>query len=196
VRLYARLIRRQANALKPAARKSIAELAGRALEEKQPGADPLLELLLAIDQEAYAKLLGQQAQSYRKAKRFDQAAQVLARLDSAGLLDEDGRYTALICGLCALPSKKELARASRTTDPVLRQLVALLGRGEPVARQLKKEKCLTDDDLFYIGFNFSESKDEDEQAFGAELLSHLAETAPRSKLGRSAKNKLHLMGLD
>ncbi len=196
VRLLCRLLRRHPDAQKPAIRQEVGELTAAALEEGTPAAEPLLELLSAIDPDGYAKLLGERAHAHRKAKRFDQAFALFSKLDSAGLLDDESRYAALVSGLCALPSKKELARASRTTDPVLRLLVALLSKGEPVGSKLRKEKCLTPDDLFYLGFNFTESKDDDEKELGAELLGHLAEKAPRTKLGRSAKNKLHLMGLD
>ena len=40
-----------------------------------------------------------------------------------------------------------------------------------------------------------ESVDVDEKDFGGELLGHLVEKSPRSKLARSAKNKLKLAGL-
>jgi hypothetical protein len=196
LRLLCRLMRGQIDSLPTASRKSIAALASAALEDATPAAEPLLELLAAIDADAYRSLLVGRAAALRKAKRFDEAFAVLRRLEGALGLDDEGRYLALVCGLCALPSKKELGRASRTTDPVLRLLVDLIAAGDNVAARLKKEKCLTPDDLFYIGFNFSESKDEDEKDFGGQLLGHLASTAPRSKLGRSAKNKLHLVGLD
>jgi len=75
-------------------------------------------------------------------------------------------------------------------------MVELLSRGFPLASRMRKEKCLTPDDLFFVGFNFSESKDEDEKAFGGALLSHLADQSSRTKLGRSAKNKLKLVGLE
>ena len=196
LRLLCRLLRGQGASLPAASRKGVATLAADALEAGAAAAEPLCELLAALDSDAYRALMVGRAAALRKAKRVDEAFALLRKLDAAGQLDDDGRYLALVCGLCALPSKKELGRASRSTDPVLRLLVDLIAHGNNVGRALKKEKCLSDEDLFYIGFNFSESKDEDEKAFGGELLSHLASTAPRSKLGRSAKNKLHLVGLE
>ena len=92
------------------------------------------------------------------------------------------------------PSSAKLGRASRTTHPGLRQMVELLGVGFALAARLKKEKHLTPEDLFFVGFNFSESKDDDEKELGGILLQHLASTAPRSKLGKSARNKLKLVG--
>lgn len=196
VRLVGRVLRRHPDPLKPAAKQAIAELAADAMEQGSPVAEPLAELLAAVHAEGYAALLADRALAHKKAKRFAEAFALFAKLGAAGLLDGETRYAALVCGLCALPSKKELGRASRTTDPVLKLIVELLAKGEPVGTKLVKEKALEAEDLFYVGFNFIESKDDDEKELGATLLSHLAETAPRSKLGRSAKNKLHLAGMD
>lgn len=196
VRVLCRLLRRHAERLKPAAHKTITELTITALEQDLATADPLLDLLGAVEPESFANVLLARAVTHKKAKRHSQAFTLLSRLDSAGLLDDEGRYATVVTGLCSLNSKKELGRASRTTDPILRQVVALIENGYPVASKLKKERSLTAEDLFFVGFNFSESKDEDEKEFGGMLLSRLATHSPRSKLGRSAKNKLRLVGLE
>jgi HEAT repeat protein len=196
LRLLCRLIRRHPDALGPAARESVGGLARAALERCAPAAEALLELYAGIDSAGYARLLGELAAAHRKAKRFEQAFALGMRLHAQGLLDDEGRYAAAVAGLCALASKKELGRASRTTDPVLKLIVELIAHGEPVAKKLTREKGLDPEGLFYVGFNFVESRDEEEKDFGATLLAHLAETAPRSKLGKSAKNKLHLAGAE
>jgi len=195
VRVLCSLLRRHSSGLKPAARKTITDLTIDALEQGVDTAEPLLELLSAVEPGSYAEVLVSRAMAHKRAKRHDQAFALLCRLDEADLLDDDGRYAAVVTGLGALAAKKDLGRASRTTDPILKQVVELVGIGYPVASKLKKEKSLTPEDLFFVGFNFSESKDEEEKAFGGELLERLASKAPRSKLGRSAKNKLKLMGL-
>lgn len=195
VRVLCGLLRRHAASLKPAARKTVADLTIASLEQGAGTAEPLLELLAAVEPERFAEVLVSRAAAHKKAKRHDQAFALLCRLDGADLLDDDGRYLAAVTGLCALSAKKDLGRASRTTHPILKQIVELVGIGFPVASKLKKEKSLTPEDLFFVGFNFSESKDEEEKEFGGELLERLASKGPRTKLGRSAKNKLKLMGL-
>lgn len=190
------VLRGHADKLKPAARRSIVALAVRALEEQWPTAEPLLKLLSAVDPEGYSAALRDRALSHAKAGRHQVAFALLNRLDAAQLLDADGEYAAVVAGLCSLATKKDLGRASRTVDPVLRHVTALVAVGYELAAALTADARITPDDLFYLGFNYSESKDDDEQELGAELLSHLASSAPRSKLGRSAKNKLKLMGLD
>lgn len=190
------LLRKHRDELKPAGRKAIAELAIGAMEQGSEAAEPLLELLHAVEPERYRELLLARARTHRRAGRHREAFELLCRMEDADLLDEDGRYMATVCGLCSLSSKKELGRASRTTDPVLRQAVELVGSGYPLATKLRKEKNLSPEDLFFVGFNFAESKDEDEKEFGGLLLSHLVKKSPRSKLGRSARNKLKLVGLE
>ncbi len=194
--LLCKVLRRHAAGLKPAARRSIVALAVRALEEDWPTAPPLLRLLSAVDPEGHADALLARATSHQQAGRHQVAFALLSRMNEAAMLDEKGRYAAIVAGLCAQASKKDLGRASRSTHPILRHVSALVDSGYSLATELIAEKKLTPEDLFYIGFNFSESKDDTEQDFGGDLLLHLAETSPRSKLGRSAKNKLRLMGLD
>jgi HEAT repeat protein len=196
VRVIARLIKRHTGELKPADRKAIADLTVECLEEDNRSSGPLLDLLSAVEPESYAQVLLDRAAAHRRGKRHEQAFSLLRRLDEAGLLDDDGRYAAAVSGLCSLPSKKELGRASRTTHPVLKQMVELVGNGFPLSSKLRRDKSVTPDDLFFVGFNFAESKDDEEKEFGGTLLHHLVKKSPRSKLGRSAKNKLKLVGLE
>ena len=62
----------------------------------------------------------------------------------------------------------------------------------PVPEALKKEKSLTPEDLFYLGFSFVERPGE-ERSLGKDLLEHIATRFPRTKCGRNAKNKLKLL---
>ncbi|MCA9670707.1 MAG: HEAT repeat domain-containing protein [Myxococcales bacterium] len=190
------LIKPHARALTAAQKTTIAELAVGAVEKGSAISTPLLALLRATDPAGFAEKLTDKAMRLKRAKKFKEAFSLFRRLDEASMLGEDeARYAALVSGLCATDAKKDLGRATRTTDPILRQAVELVTVGYPVARKLKKDRTLTPEDLFFVGFNFAESQDEDEREFGGELLSHLAETSPRSKLGKSAKNKLRLVGI-
>ncbi len=190
-------LHRHAGGLKPAARRSVVALAVRALEEDWPTAPPLLRLLSAVDPDGHSDALLARATAHQQAGRHAEAFALLNRLHDGRMLDDKGRYVAVVAGLCAKGgSQKELGRASRSTHPILRHVSALLATGFALSSALIEDKAVTDDDLFYIGFNYSESADANEEDLGADLLSHLAETTPRTKLGRSAKNKLRLMGLD
>ena len=189
-----RLLVPHASELKPTARREVVELTVSALQEHRAAAPQLLRLARAADAHGYAQALTERAMKHRKAKRFDQAFALFNQLEDASLLEDDGRYAALVCGLAVNSAKKDLARAARGTSPVLRHAVKLVEVGFPVGGRLKRESALDSEDLFYLGFNFVESKDEDEKEFGATLLSQIAQKSPRSKLGKSAKNKLRLVG--
>jgi HEAT repeat protein len=79
-------------------------------------------------------------------------------------------------------------------DPAV-DLLSEIYRGSsyPLLEALKKEKILTPDDLFYLGFTLTERPGE-ERALGKGLLEHLAARLPRNKVGKNAKNKLKLIG--
>ena len=62
----------------------------------------------------------------------------------------------------------------------------------PLFEALKKEKSLTPEELFALGFTFAE-RSGDERNLGTDLLQHVASRYPRNKIGKSAKNKLKLI---
>ncbi len=190
-----RVLRPHVDGLKPADRKALASGAVTKLEELAADADPLLRLVASGIPEPFAEAMFARAKVHTKAGRHGEALDLLERLDRMGRLDDDGRFAAFLAGLGSMASRKSLARASRGTDRALRHLTTLVASGKPVATRLLKAKAVSDEDLFYLGFNYAESKDEMEQELGAELLEHLVEKSPRSKLGKSARNKLRLTGL-
>ena len=62
----------------------------------------------------------------------------------------------------------------------------------PLFEVLKKEKRLAAEELFNLGFVFAERQG-DERSLGKSLLEHVAISSPRTKIGKSAKNKLKLL---
>lgn len=62
----------------------------------------------------------------------------------------------------------------------------------PLFEALKKEKSLTPEELFALGFTLAE-RSGDERTLGRDLLQHIASQFPRNKIGKSAKNKLKLI---
>ena len=69
-------------------------------------------------------------------------------------------------------------------------LGSLLARGYDVSRALKKDRGLDLEQLYYVGFHFSEEG----EPLGAELLEEVVKKAGRTKVGKMAKNKLALVG--
>jgi HEAT repeat protein len=62
----------------------------------------------------------------------------------------------------------------------------------PLLETLKKEKNLSPEELFALGFGLAERSGE-ERSLGKDLLEHVAAKFPRNKVGKSAKNKLKLL---
>ena len=79
-------------------------------------------------------------------------------------------------------------------DPVLAQFSKLSSSGFPVAKRLAREKDVSDEIIYALGFGLLESKDSANEGLGAELLQGIIDERPRSKLAKSAKNKLKLSG--
>lgn len=181
--------------LKPALRTNVIESTVTMLEEERPNSATWIKLAKALDVKLFGAAMNERIKTHRRSKqRHEQAARLLSALDELELMTDDQRYGTFIDGLKALSEAKELARANRTTHPVLKHGVSLIASGFPLVARLKKEKQLDSESLFYLGFNLVESDSQDEFDIGVECLRHLAETSPRSALGKSAKNKLRLVG--
>jgi hypothetical protein len=84
--------------------------------------------------------------------------------------------------------------ASNRQHPAVELLTDLYrGSSYPVFETLRKEKILAPEELFALGFNLVERRGQ-ERGLGIDLLEHVAEKLPRNKIGKSAKNKLKLIG--
>jgi len=62
----------------------------------------------------------------------------------------------------------------------------------PLFEALKKERTLTPEEIFALGFSLAE-RPGNERSVGKDLLAHIASKFPRNKIGKSAKNKLKLL---
>ncbi len=87
--------------------------------------------------------------------------------------------------------RRGLQAPFRRPDPALDLLVGLDAATFPVATRLKRERALDAEELYAIGFALTESTGTG-QRLGEELLEHLAKRLPRTKVGKSARNKLRL----
>ena len=67
-------------------------------------------------------------------------------------------------------------------------------RSDPTSTCVKKEKTVEPEDLFYLGFCFAEGNAE-VRSLGADILECVADRYGRTKVGKSAKNKLKLLVL-
>jgi hypothetical protein len=76
---------------------------------------------------------------------------------------------------------------ARARDEAIKLFDQIAGTVD-VGAALKRNKAVTDEQLFYLGFHYAEEGD----PLGAELLREVVARTPRSKLGKAAKNKLAL----
>jgi hypothetical protein len=164
----------------------------RLAKEGDPATHVLLEALARLAPEEHAAILFERAAGQRKAGKVREAFETLrALLQSAPRLDDEQRFFLGCLGLKV--QGQSLLRAARSVDPVLMHFAQLVATGYPVAKQLGKQKDVELEDIYNLGFNFAESSDDNEQAFGEELLALVARRQPRGKLGVAAKNKLKLV---
>lgn len=189
-----RVLAQHGPALSERDRKTVASVTFQAVEERWAAAPEFIALLAAVEPESYAQKLAARARRHQNADRHEVAFTLLRQVDEAGLLDEAGRYAAVVSGLLMRKLNGTPTRADRRTDPVLRHVGPLLEQGFPLSTKLCAERKLCEEHLFHVGFNFAESPDDDEKELAGDLLAHLATTAPSSKLGKAARNKLRLMG--
>jgi hypothetical protein len=173
------------------------ELFGRAakyLETADRRADPLLFVLREGCPAGLRNRLEKRAASLVAKKSFESARllyRALTRDPAAGF---PYRMGLAMCGLKT--SAKELAAEARTQDPCLGQFAELARRDSAaVLAELEKSAWLEAEDLYYLGFHFAESAEEDLRAFGASVLRLLISRFPRAKLAAGAKNKLGSTGL-
>jgi HEAT repeat protein len=157
----------------------------------------IAELIADVAPAAHVELLFDRARRLRKSGKPVEAFGSLkpllrshADLDAA--IDDDQRY--LMAVLAVEAHGEALIRAARGDDPVLAQFTRLAERGYPVAKKLAKEQGVSDEAIYGLGFRLMETKDASNMELGAELLQGIIDERPRSKLAKSAKNKLKLSG--
>ena len=170
-------------------------LKGKATAESVLSERVLGELIADVAPTHHVELLFERAKRLRKAGKAVEAFGSLksllrSRADLDAAIDDDNRF---LLALLAIEAVGE-GVLRNTEDPVLAQFSRLSARGYPVAKKLAREKDVSDEALYGLGFRLLETKDAGNMELGAELLQGIIEERPRSKLAKSAKNKLKLTG--
>jgi hypothetical protein len=149
--------------------------------------------LKGIDPDFLAGKTLDRVKRLKRSKDFTQAEELLKMLMRHSLSTDAIRYelaTSLIRN-----GAKDLSPLRRKTDEGLSLLADLIKLEDfPLLKRLKADKALGPEDLFYIGFHFTERLFQ-QRDFGIELLKYLVQQTPRSKTGRAAKEKLNLAGI-
>jgi len=131
-------------------------------------------------------------QALKTNKKYDKARCLLSLLSTTMLFNSDAK---LQYGIVLVKvSKKDSSMAFRSQDPSLPLFQSLIPQKNfGVGAKLQKDKLITPEDLYYLGFHFSE-KLFDYKDFGIQLLKYLVKKFPRSPYTKKAKKKLESVG--
>jgi len=126
-----------------------------------------------------------------KAKKYKEALPFLTQLKDFSEFRPEHKFQLALAQLKRHPHEVGSRRQDAAVD-----LLSDLYRTSayPLFEAIKKEKNLTPEDLFYLGFTLVE-RSGDGRDLGKDLLEHLASHFPRTKYGKNAKNKLKLLAL-
>jgi HEAT repeat protein len=119
-----------------------------------------------------------------KGKKYKEAVPFLNPLKEFPVVKPEDKFRLALAQLKAPGQRRQAAY----------ELLTELHRNSafPLFEALKKEKRLAPEELFSVGFVFAE-RPGDERSLGKSLLEHVAAQVPRTKIGKSAKNKLKLL---
>ncbi len=150
-----------------------------------------LHFLKNVDAEYVYGQFAVRAAQLKKSKKYREAIRFLTPLREFSTFAPEEKF-ALAMAQLKLHSHDVSSVAARH-DPTL-DLLADLHRSSafPVLDALKKEKILEPEDLFYLGFRFAEGGTE-ARTLGQDILELVVDRYGRTKVGKSAKNKLKLL---
>jgi hypothetical protein len=124
-----------------------------------------------------------------KARKYKEALRFLNSLKHVSELKVEDKFRLAVAEV----KSRSHGVASHRTQRAVDQLSDLYRSSTyPLFEAMKKEKTLTPEDLFFLGFSLVERAG-DERHLGNALLEHLATRFPRTKIGKSSKNKLKLL---
>ena len=124
-----------------------------------------------------------------KAKKYKEAVSFLSPLREFSEFKPVDKYQ---LGLAQLKLHSHTVMSNRQHPAV--ELFTDLYRSSayPLFETLQREKSLTPEEMFALGFSLAE-RPGSERNLGKDLLEHIATKLPRNKIGKSAKNKLKLV---
>ncbi len=132
-------------------------------------------------------------QAYKTKKAYDKAKSLLDLISGTLLFNSEVKFEYAI--LLLKTSKKDLSLSFRNQDPALLAFQGLIPhKNFGLVERLKKEKALSPDDVYYLGFHFSE-KLFDQKDFGIQVLKYFITKFKKSSQRKNAKKKLELVGV-
>ena len=189
-KLLARALAPRLRELTPALKKQLRGVGIERLSASEPGAEAILDAARMADPGGVADDLRALAAKQRKGGKTDDALRTLGVLCRTDQATDDDRYQR--ASLELVRASRERGGAVRASDPALSTFAQLASRGFDVGAALRKDKALSLEDLYHVGFHFAERG----QPLGIELLEEVVARGGRTKLGKMARNKLALSSAD
>ena len=157
--------------------------------------EPLLNVVRRHDPKLVYEWLMEESARFKKARKYAEAEACLIPLSRGDHFDSEARFALALAAIQASRSRAGGASAGGAQSlDLFRQLVR--DPTFPLVDRLKKERGhLELDHLYQIGFALAEGTPEEKEV-GGELLRLVVARSGATKLGRSAKNKLRIEGLD
>jgi HEAT repeat protein len=183
--LLRNVLRPSAKKVPAAVRKQMLQTATARLSAGDRNWEALFATVRDADAGAAAEAMRELAGKLRKSNPEKALTVLRVHCRNEGATDAD-RYALAVAELARSP--RDTRPAARSGDEALRLLVSLLDRGFDVASQLRKDKSLSLDDLYYVGFHFSEA----EHPLGEDLLRTVVDKGGRAKIAKMARSKLAL----
>jgi HEAT repeat protein len=162
----------------------------RAVEAEERIQTAFLHALKNAGEDDIYQRLAEHAGRLLKAKKYKEALPFLTPLREFRAFKPEHRF-----GLALAQLKLHVhTLATNRHHPAVEGFSELYRNSAyPLFEALKKEKTLLPEELFALGFGLSERAG-NERDLGRDLLELIAAKFPRNKVGKSAKNKLKLLG--
>jgi HEAT repeat protein len=153
-------------------------------------------LLLEVAPQDAARLIAEKAVRLRRAKKVQDAVNLLLRLAQSGRIDAEIRYQLALGKLLLESGRNGEAQhpAQNRGDATMGHFAGLLREGFPLFDRIRKESQVTPEDMLRLGTHFAAAVGA-ERRFGAEVLRFLAEKHRRARTGEDAARALRAEGL-
>ena len=155
-----------------------------AIEAEDRIQNSFMHVLKKADADFVYERLSAEGAKLFKAKKYKEAIPFFTPLKEFAEFKSEHKFLLALSQLKAHPQRPQ---------PAVELLIDVYRNSAfPLLESLKKEKKLEPGDIFSLGFTFAE-RPGDERDLGKGLLEHVVARVPRTKIGKSAKNKLKLL---
>lgn len=159
---------------------------------EDPKAQAYFNLLKQINPDFTHQAVMKEAIKLKKKKGFKEEIKLLEFLSSSVVFTKEAKWELLVAYLKS--SAKDLSSIARNSDRALGIIQGMVKSGDKdLVKRLFREKLLKPEDIYYVGFHFSEKLFELKQ-FGIDVLKALIKKFPRNQYASQSKKRLQVVG--